>query len=505
MNLKAIFSGLTPEQEKAVTTLKGPLLIIAGAGSGKTRVITHRIAHLIQHQVPAEQILAITFTNKATSEMKQRISHSAQGEKVWVSTFHAFCARILRRHAHHLGYSRHYLIYDTDDKKALIQEIAKEKKIHGVSLGQLSGWISEVKQKVRYFDQTLSLPSPLDEIFPYYQERLKRADAMDFEDLLNYTLLLLDTAPEVLQYYQNFFQYISVDEYQDTNEIQAELMFRLAELHHNICVCGDPNQSIYAFRGAKIENILQFHEHYPETQIVKLEENFRSTRTILELASQVIAQNPQPLPFRSYTKNEDGSLVQLYICRNEQAESSLLAKLIQHFQEKNYSLKDIAIFYRINAQSRQIENSLVLQRIPYQIVGGTTFYQRKEVKDLLAYLRFTINPLDEMSLLRILNLPPRGLGKTTLEKIKKLAEEEQQSLYWALQHSSRISLKKKALDALDHFLQLIETLKTLAQEHIYETLTYLIEEINYRQYLSHPEEHSSISRKRILTNYFMQP
>ena len=494
MSSADVLFNLTPEQKKAVTTVDGPLLIIAGAGSGKTRVITQRIAYLIQNKIPPEQILAITFTNKATAEMKHRVCQYARGEQVWVSTFHAFCARILRRHAMHLGYSPHYLIYDTDDKKTLIQNIVKDKKIQTKALGQISGFISDIKRKMSGSEQNLSLPSPLDEIFPEYQERLRNADAMDFEDLLLNTMVLFETVPDVLNYYQNFFRYISVDEYQDTNDIQAELMFRLSELNQNICVCGDPNQSIYAFRGARIENILKFEERYPKTEVVKLEENFRSTQNILDVAAQVVVNNTQHIDFQAFTQNDRGNLPTAYVCQNEQAESSLIADTIQKFQEEGYNLADMAVFYRINAQSRNIENTLVLRRIPYQIVGGTSFYQRKEIKDLLAYLRFSVNPLDEISLFRVLNLPPRGIGAATIKKLRALAEEEGQNFYWALQHAGRLDLKKRALNAIENFLVLIEHLKE-SSEQIYETLTFLVEQIDYRNYLSKLQEHSSISRE----------
>lgn len=491
-----ILAHLTPSQQKAVTTTEGPLLIIAGAGSGKTRVITQRIAYLLSQGISPEQILAITFTNKAAGEMKERVCRYTQGEKVWVSTFHAFCARILRRHAEILGYTRHYLIYDTDDKKALIQTIITEKKLNiKHSLGKLGGEISSLKRKVLYPNQTYAFPAPLDEIFPLYEKRLKLADAMDFEDLLINTVRLFENAPEILNHYQNHFRYLLVDEYQDTNDVQASLVFLLGEKHRNVCVCGDPNQSIYAFRGARIENILKFNQEYPQTEVIKLEQNFRSTQNILTAASELVSYNEQKSDhFKLFSTNETGSLLTLYVCPNEKAEASLLAQKIQEFCANGYSLKDIAVFYRVNAQSRNIESALILHQIPYQVVGGTHFYQRKEIKDLLAYLRFSINPADEMSLHRILNTPPRGIGKTTLARIQAFAQEEEQNLFWGLQHAARTKINKRALSAIENFLRLIEELKHHSNR-IYDALAYLLEEINYRHYLSTLEEHSSVSRE----------
>lgn len=498
MTAPDIFAHLTPAQKEAVTTLDGPLLIIAGAGSGKTRVVTQRIAYLIQQNVDPHRILAITFTNKAAGEMKERISHFAQGQKVWVSTFHAFCAKILRRHAEVIGYSRHYLIYDTEDKKALIQAVLEEKKLGDYlkrySLGKLAGEISNLKQTLLSPDETLSLPTPLDEIFPLYQERLKRADAMDFEDLLSKTILLFETDSSILKHYQDFFQYISVDEYQDTNPIQAEIIFLLGQKHNNVCVCGDPNQSIYSFRGARIENILKFSAQYPNTKIIKLEQNFRSTQNILAAASNVVSHNQQKAEhFQLFSQKETGSLLTLYICPSEKVEATLIAQKIQDFQSQGYDLKDIAVFYRVNAQSRNIENALVTKQIPYQIVGGTNFYQRKEVKDLLAYLRVAINPSDEISLLRILNVPPRGIGKTSIEHLSALATAEEKTLFWALQNASNTKIHKKALNAIEVFLRVLDEIKKCSAR-IYDTLSLLIQRTHYREYLASLEDHSSVSR-----------
>jgi DNA helicase II / ATP-dependent DNA helicase PcrA len=439
---------LNDVQRQAVENTEGPVMIIAGAGSGKTRVLTYRIAHLIEKGVDSFQILSLTFTNKAAKEMKERIARiigGSEARNLWMGTFHSVFAKILRVEADKIGYPNNFTIYDTDDAKSLIKDILKEQglddKIYKPSL--VYNRISAAKNKlisaqaymansnIQLEDQMAAKPK-LGLIYDLYTKRCFKAGAMDFDDLLFKTNILLRDYPDVLHKYQSKFRYIMVDEYQDTNFAQYMIVKQLAAKYENICVVGDDAQSIYAFRGADIQNILSFQRDYPDVKVFKLEQNYRSTKNIVEAANTVIANNRDQLKKNVFTDNETGEKIRLYRANTDNEEGMMVASSIfetkmQH-QAKN---EDFAILYRTNAQSRAMEEALRKLNIPYKIYGGLSFYQRKEIKDLLAYFRMTVNPHDEESLKRIINYPARGIGNTTLEKISIAAADNDVS-YWTV-------------------------------------------------------------------------
>jgi DNA helicase-2/ATP-dependent DNA helicase PcrA len=437
---------LNPIQRQAVENTQGAVMIIAGAGSGKTRVLTYRIAHLLNSGVDAFNILSLTFTNKAAREMKERIHKivkSTEAANLWMGTFHSVFARILRFEAEKLGYPSNFTIYDTDDSKSLIKTILGEMqlddKIYKPSL--VLNRISNAKNNLISAAQYLSHAEVLEEdrqsgkpklgqVYEAYEKRCFKASAMDFDDLLFKTNVLLKQFPEVLYKYQQKFRYIMVDEYQDTNFSQYLIVKKLAAMYQNICVVGDDAQSIYAFRGANIQNILNFEKDYPELKVFKLEQNYRSTKTIVQAANSVIRNNKDQLKKVVWTDNVDGELIRLLKASTDNEEGSMVANGIFDLR-MNYQLpnSDIAILYRTNAQSRSMEEALRKRGIPYRIFGGLSFYKRKEIKDLLAYCRLTINPNDEEALKRVINYPARGIGKTSLEKIIVAAGEHGKSLW----------------------------------------------------------------------------
>jgi len=437
---------LNPIQRQAVENTKGPVMIIAGAGSGKTRVLTYRIAHLLNSGVDAFNILSLTFTNKAAREMKERIHKIVKGSEasnLWMGTFHSVFARILRFEAEKLGYPSNFTIYDTDDSKSLIKTILGEMqlddKIYKPSL--VLNRISNAKNNLISAAQYLAQAEVLDEdrqagkpklglVYEAYEKRCFKASAMDFDDLLFKTNVLLKKYPEVLYKYQQKFRYILVDEYQDTNFSQYLIVKKLAAMYQNICVVGDDAQSIYAFRGANIQNILNFEKDYPELKVFKLEQNYRSTKTIVQAANSVIRNNKEQLKKVVWTDNVVGERIRLLKASTDNEEATLVANgifdLRMNMQLPN---SDIAILYRTNSQSRSMEESLRKRGIPYRIYGGLSFYKRKEIKDLLAYCRLTINPNDEEALKRVINYPARGIGKTSLEKIIVAAGQHGKSLW----------------------------------------------------------------------------
>ncbi len=440
-----LLTQLNDAQREAVIHTEGPVMIIAGAGSGKTRALTYRIAHLLQRGADPFSILALTFTNKAAREMKERIMSligDREGRNVWMGTFHSVFARILRAEGHHLGYPQNFTIYDTDDSKRLIRGILSElnldQKVYNPSyiLHRISNAKSNLFSATDYLNnpevQTADAAAgkPLTgEIFRTYSARLKRADAMDFDDLLYNTNLLFRDFPEVLYKYQHRFRYILVDEYQDTNHAQYLIIKRMAALHENITVVGDDAQSIYAFRGANIQNILNFKVDYPDHRLFRLEQNYRSTKVIVNAANGVIAKNKDQIKKTVWTDNDEGMPISLLRATSDNEEGTLVANSIFGFKmSKQLPNKHFAILYRTNAQSRSIEEALRRQGIPYKIYGGLSFYSRKEVKDLLSYFRLVINPNDEEALLRIINYPARGIGKTTIEKLQVLSNDHQCSI-----------------------------------------------------------------------------
>jgi len=419
---KDLLEKLNAEQKKAVTTIDGPILILAGAGSGKTRVITYRIAHLISQGVNAQNILAVTFTNKAAGEMKERVA-KLLGEKnlgLWIGTFHSICARILRREIKHIGFASNFSIYDTSDQVSLIKEILKlvgiDEKMFNPNT--IANKISSIKNELispvtfsnnyanSYFDQKVA------EVYEIYEKELKKRNALDFDDLISKTIEVLDLHPEILERYKKMFQYILVDEYQDTNHSQYLLIKILTNEKNNICVVGDPDQSIYNFRGADIRNILNFEKDHPDTKIFKLEENYRSTKNILNCAQGLIEKNKQRKKKDIWTKNEEGEMVTVFQAFNQIEEGEYIVSEIRNIirKDKKTSLNDIVVFYRTHAQSRALEEVFINNSMPYRIIGGVSFYSRREVKDVLSYLNVLNNPADLTSLKRIINVPARGIG-----------------------------------------------------------------------------------------------
>lgn len=463
---------LNEAQRAAVLHTEGPAMIIAGAGSGKTRVLTYRIAHLIQaHGVDPFSIMALTFTNKAAREMRNRIEPIAgtDARNLWMGTFHSVFARILRAEAHHIGYPRHFTIYDTDDSKSLLKTIVKELNLdeNTYKPGPLYNRISSAKNQLITWEKYLSNEELLAEdrdmqrpetgrIFKAYALRCHKAGAMDFDDILLNTHKLFADHLDVLNKYQYLIQYILVDEFQDTNLCQYHIIRKLSNVHQNICVVGDDAQSIYAFRGATIANMLNFERDYPDLKVFKLEQNYRSTQTIVEAANSVIRHNRAQLPKRVWTANQTGAPIELIKTVNDQEEGRLVATSV--FEEKmQHQLRysDFAILYRKNQQSRAFEEALRRMNIPYKIVGGTSFYQRKEIKDLLAYFRFTLNHNDEASFRRIINLPKRGIGETTIDKIIVAANDHGISFWEVLQNASSF-IGSRAATPVSNFVTLIK-------------------------------------------------
>ena len=431
----SLLSGLNPGQREAVKNCQGPLLILAGAGSGKTRVIVHRIAYMIDcERIAPAGILAVTFTNKAAGEMRERV-HRMVGPRagqIWINTFHRTCSRILRSHISRLGYTDRFVIYDDKDQLSLIKEVFQKLNFSEMALKPeiARAVINDAKNKGiddRDFAKQAGTmkEKKIAEIYHLYQQQLKNYDALDFGDLHLQTVKLFSTYPEVLAEYQQRFQYVLVDEYQDTNEVQYRLLRLLTKTHENLCVVGDDDQSIYSWRGARLKNILDFEADYSAAKVIRLEENYRSTRNILAAANGVISRNRERKGKDLWTRNQTGDLVTVYVADDEYEEARFI---IDKIREHGRDLADYAVFYRTNAQSRVLEEALSRQGIPYVIVGGFRFYDRAEIKDLLAYLRVINNPRDSISLLRIINVPSRGVGKKTVENLKNLAVEKVCSL-----------------------------------------------------------------------------
>ncbi|CAN2254665.1 ATP-dependent DNA helicase [Bacillus vallismortis] len=490
-----LLSGLNPVQQEAVKTTDGPLLLMAGAGSGKTRVLTHRIAYLMaEKHVAPWNILAITFTNKAAREMKERVESilGPGADDIWISTFHSMCVRILRRDIDRIGINRNFSILDTADQLSVIKGILKERNLDPKKfdprsiLGTISGAKNELTEpeefsKVAggYYDQVVS------DVYADYQKKLLKNQSLDFDDLIMTTIKLFDRVPEVLEFYQRKFQYIHVDEYQDTNRAQYMLVKQLAERFQNLCVVGDSDQSIYRWRGADITNILSFEKDYPNASVILLEQNYRSTKRILSAANEVIKNNSNRKPKNLWTENDDGVKISYYRGDNEFGEGQFVAgKIYQLHSSGKRKLSDIAILYRTNAQSRVIEETLLKAGLNYNIVGGTKFYDRKEIKDILAYLRLVSNPDDDISFTRIVNVPKRGVGATSLEKIASYAAMNGLSFFQAIQQVDFIGVSAKAANALDSFRQMIENLTNMQD---YLSITELTEEIldktEYREML----------------------
>ena len=469
-----LLDSLNPTQRDAVESTEGPLLILAGAGSGKTRVLTHRVAYLIDQGLAApEEILAITFTNKAAREMKERVALlvGPDSRKMWVSTFHAFCARILRVHGEKLGYKREFTIYDGADQVRLVKrcivELGKDPKRFNPRSFQAQ--ISSAKNVLMSPDDFLRntegyIAENVAEVYDLYQRRLYENNAMDFDDLIMQTVALLELFPEVRDRYQTRFKYIHVDEYQDTNHAQYRLVNTLAAKHRNLCVVGDDDQSVYSWRGADIRNILDFERDYPEAKVVKLEQNYRSTQTILDAANAVVANNASRKAKALWTAGGEGERIRVFAASDEYAEARFVVSEIEKLTDRGSSPRDIAAFYRTNAQSRALEDVLVREGVPYQIVGGVRFYERAEIKDAMAYLAVISNPADSVGLERIINVPKRGLGNTSIAKLQDHARRNEISLYDALAEAPAAGLSGKAAKACASLRELFEGWRVAGRE-----------------------------------------
>jgi DNA helicase-2/ATP-dependent DNA helicase PcrA len=470
-----LFDGLNPVQYEAVTHDRGPLLVIAGAGSGKTRVLTHRIAHLIRNEgVSPFEILAITFTNKAADEMKQRVAKlvGPVAKKMWVSTFHSACVRMLRRDADKLGYPSSFTIYDQADSVRLVGYVIRDQALDPKKFPPRSvhATISSVKNEGigvdDYADGAQALfERKIADVYREYQVRLEKAGAMDFDDLLSVTVRLLRENPDVLEHYQQRFKHVLVDEYQDTNRVQNDLVLMLGASHHNVFVVGDQDQSIYAFRSADIRNILEFEDAFPDTTVMVLEQNYRSSQKILDAANAVIANNFARKPKELWTDNGTGEPIVRYHADDETDEAQWVAHQMTHLHDGGqHRWGDIAVFYRTNAQSRVVEEHLMRVGIPYKVIGGTRFYDRREVKDALAYLRSVVNPVDEVSIKRVLNVPKRGVGDSTVGRLDQYATGHGYAFIEALRRSDDAGVSGRAVKGIQSFLALIDDLSDLVPD-----------------------------------------
>ena len=503
----SIYDKLNEPQREAVYHTDGPLLILAGAGSGKTRVLTHRIAYLIgERGVNPWNILAITFTNKAAEEMRQRVDKLVGfgAESVWVSTFHSACVRILRRFIDRLGYENHFTIYDTDDQKTLIKEVCRKVDVDTKVFKERSllSAISSAKNEMILPDE-FELNAGGDfakmkiaKVYREYEAQMRANNALDFDDLLVKTVQLLQTQPDVLESYQERFRYIMVDEYQDTNTVQFQLVSLLAGKYKNLCVVGDDDQSIYKFRGANIRNILDFEHEYPDAKVIKLEQNYRSTGNILNAANSVIANNRGRKEKSLWTENGEGELIRLRQFDTAFDEADFIGEDIKSAVRQGGSYNDSAVLYRTNAQSRLLEEKFIAMNIPYKIVGGVNFYARREIKDLLAYLKTIDNGRDDVAVRRIINVPKRGIGLTTINRIQESATERGIGFYEALLAPGLIAGVGRSATKLDSFAALIEYFKTLAEEmNITDLLQEVIEKTGYIESLENEDKEEAKTRK----------
>ncbi|MFU2180972.1 DNA helicase PcrA [Streptococcus pluranimalium] len=492
--MNPLLNGMNDRQAEAVQTTEGPLLIMAGAGSGKTRVLTHRIAYLIDEKfVNPWNILAITFTNKAAREMRERaMALNPATQDTLIATFHSMCVRILRREADHIGYNRNFTIVDPGEQRTLMKRILKNLNLDPKNwnersiLGTISNAKNDLLDEKAYEMQAGDMYTQIvAKCYKAYQEELRRSEAMDFDDLIMMTLRLFDQHPDVLAYYQQRYQYIHVDEYQDTNHAQYQLVKLLASRFKNICVVGDADQSIYGWRGADMQNILDFEKDYPEAKVVLLEENYRSTKKILQAANEVINNNRNRRPKKLWTQNADGDQLVYYRANNEQDEAVFVASTISNMaRELGKNFKDFAVLYRTNAQSRTIEETLLKSNIPYTMVGGTKFYSRKEIRDVISYLNVIANTADNISYERIVNEPKRGVGPGTLEKIRSFANIQNMSLLDASEQIMLSGVKGKAAQAVWDLANLLLNLRSdLDKYSITELVEAVLEKSGYLETL----------------------
>ena len=474
MNKEELINGLNDKQKEAVLATDGPCLVIAGAGSGKTKVLTHKIAYDIESGIKPWNILAITFTNKAANEMKERIEKliGDAARDLWMGTFHSICVRILRRYIDRIGYKTDFVIFDTSDQKTLIKECLKTLKVddkiftdRGV-LSEISNGKNEMLEPKAYGVKYAGdfRKKTIGEIYELYQRRLRENNAIDFDDIINFTIKILSENPDVLDYYTEKFKYILVDEYQDTNKAQFTLVSLLASKYGNVTAVGDNDQGIYSFRGADISNILNFERDFPGTRIIKLEQNYRCTGNILKAANAVIKHNENKYDKKLWTENEEGHLPCIYCGEDEYDEGRYIVEQINHLKtEEYYKNSDFTILYRMNAQSRAIEDILMREGIPYKVIGGLKFYERKEIKDIIAYLRLIHNSADNLSLKRIINEPKRGIGKTSIEQIQEISDKTGNSMYEIIRNAQEYGLTRVFSNSRD-FIEQIEYLKSKKDE-----------------------------------------
>ena len=500
-----LLDDLNPQQKKAVTHPAGPLLVLAGAGSGKTRVLTYRIAYLINNcGVNPKNIIAITFTNKAAQEMKDRVKRLVPHvDDILVSTFHSACVRFLRVDIDKLGYDRNFIIFDTQDQQALIKECLKTLNINEKKFTPTSvlNYIGRAKDKLLEPAKCIDTAKDIWEknmatIYELYQKRLKESNALDFDDIIMVTVKLFKEFPEVLSYYQNRFVHVLVDEYQDTNLAQYELVKMMAAKHRNLCVVGDDDQSIYSFRGADIRNILEFERDFPDATVIRLEQNYRSTQTILNAANDVIQNNYARKKKTLWTNNGEGEKINLVTLEDEHQEAYFIAREINDrvFRD-NLRYKDFAVLYRTNAQSRVLEEAMVKIGLPYKIIGGLRFYQRKEIKDILAYLRVVANPSDNMSLLRIINVPKRGLGATAVNKLTAAAEVKNQSIFDTIMDAEHLSFNAATQNKLKKFLLMIQDFRDMSKKiAVSDLINYILDKTGYKDELVNDNTNEALSR-----------
>lgn len=495
----SIYDTLNPKQKEAVLHTDGPLLILAGAGSGKTRVLTHRIAYLIDEcGVNPWNIMAITFTNKAAGEMRERVDNLVGfgAESIWVSTFHSSCVRILRRHIENLGYTTSFSIYDSDDQKTLMRQVFKTLDIDTKQFKERSvlAAISSAKDKLIPPDEFLLnaggdfREKKTGEIYKEYQKQLKKNNALDFDDLIVKTVELFQNNPQILDYYQERFRYIMVDEYQDTNMAQFKLVSLLASKYRNLCVVGDDDQSIYRFRGADIQNILSFENTFPGTMVIKLEQNYRSTQNILDAANEVIRHNFGRKDKTLWTANGEGDKILFKQFDTAKDEADFVVRQIR---DSGYSYQDQAVLYRTNAQSRLLEERCIFYNVPYRLVGGVNFYQRKEIKDILAYLKTIANGVDDLSVIRIINVPKRGIGATTIGRVTAFASEHNMSFYDTLKEAKQIPGIGKAAEKISRFIAQMEVFRAMAYSEEYsmkDLIDHILEDTGYEEELQEEGE-----------------
>ena len=504
-----LLKGLNDKQYEAVTSIEGPCLVIAGAGSGKTKVLTHKIAYLMKEKdVKPWNILAITFTNKAANEMKERIANLVgdDAQDIWMGTFHSICVKILRRFIDRIGFDTSFIIFDSSDQKTMVKACMRDlgiddKKMTDRSVQfEISNAKNEMLEPVAYTASAVGdyRKEQIAKVYELYQKRLKENNAIDFDDIINYAIKILMENPDVLEYYAEKFQYILVDEYQDTNKSQFTLITMLASRHGNVTAVGDNDQGIYSFRGADISNILNFEKDFPGTKIIKLEQNYRCTGNILKAANAVIKNNEVKYKKELWTNNEVGQLPKIYSAKNEYDEGSFIVQQINHLKREEYfKYSDFAVLYRMNTQSRAIEDIFNREGIPYKIVGGLKFYERKEIKDIISYLRLIQNPADNLSLKRIINEPKRGIGKASLENIEELANRTEQSMYEVIKNADQYGLNRVFLNSRE-FVNLIEEMRAKKDEiELSELITSILKKSGYTKAL---EDEKNIEAENRIAN-----